>query len=138
MWILQFLPNWIFYLLFCAALIAFLVAYFVQALPQAKLIQASSIVVAAFSIFMIGAISNNQAWLARVSELEAKVTAAEIKSTSVNTDIVQKTITKTQIIRERGQNIVSYVDREVIKFDVNCAIPREFVLVHNQAAEASK
>jgi 4-hydroxyphenylpyruvate dioxygenase-like putative hemolysin len=87
---------------------------------------------------MIRAISNNDSWLARVKDLEVKVAAAEAKSATTNTEIVEKTIVKTQVVRERGQDIVQYVDREVVKFDANCAVPKEFVTVHNRAAEAPK
>ena len=138
MWILQFLPNWIFYLLLAAGVIAFVVTYFVKILPHAKLVQAASIAVVIISTYMIGAIANNDAWLARVKELETKIAEAEAKSATTNTDIVEKTVTKTQIIKERGQDIVKYVDREVIKYDTTCVIPKEFVLVHNKAAEAPK
>lgn len=138
MWILQFLPNWIFYLLLIASVAAFLVVRFVKVLPQAQLIQAGSIAAAFFSIYMIGAISNNDAWLARVKDLEVKVAEAEAKAATVNTDIVQKTLVKTQIVKERGQDIIKYVDREVIKYDTTCVIPKEFVTAHNKAAEALK
>jgi hypothetical protein len=138
MWILQFLPNWVFYLLFFASIAVFLVTRFIKLLPQAQLIQAGSIVIAFFSIFMVGAISNNDAWLARVKELETKVAEAEAKSATANTDIVEKTVIKTQVVRERGQDLIKYVDREVVKFDANCVIPKEFVATHNRAAEAPK
>lgn len=138
MWILQFLPNWIFYLLLLASIGTFLVTKFLTILPQAKLIQVASIMLAAFSIYMIGAISNNDAWLARVKDLEVKVAEAEAKSANANTDIVQKTLVKTQIVRERGQDIVRYVDREIIKYDATCIIPKEFVTAHNKAAESPK
>jgi hypothetical protein len=138
MWILKFLPNWLFYAALFASIAAFLVVKFVKVLPQAQLIQAGSIVLAFFSVYMIGAISNNDAWLARVKELEVKVAQAEAQSAQVNTDIVQKTLVKTQIVRERGQDIVKYVDREVVKYDTTCVIPKEFVLIHNRAAEVPK
>lgn len=138
MWILQFLPNWIFYMLCLAGIAAFLVAVFIKILPHAKLIQAGSVVLVLFSVFMVGAISNNDAWLARVRELETKVAEAEAKSANANTDIVEKTIVKTQVVKERGQSIIKYVDREVVKYDTNCIIPKEFVVVHNKAAEAPK
>jgi hypothetical protein len=138
MWILKFLPNWLFYLTLLAGIAAFLVTYFVKVLPQAKLVQAASVAVVAFSIYMIGAISNNDAWLARVKDLEVKVAEAEAKSATTNTDIVEKTIVKTQVVKERGQDIVKYVDREVVKYDTNCVIPKEFVTAHNRAAEAPK
>jgi hypothetical protein len=138
MWILQFLPNWIFYLLLFAGIVTFLVTKFVTILPQAKLIQAASIAAVAISIYMIGAISNNDAWLARVQELQTKVAEAEAKSATTNTDIVEKTVIKTQVIRERGQDTIKYIDREVVKYDTTCVIPQEFVQAHNRAAEAPK
>jgi hypothetical protein len=138
MWILQFLPNWIFYVLFFCGIAALLVTHFIKILPQAKLIQAGSIVAVLFSIYMVGAISNNDAWLSRVKDLEVKVAEAEAKAATANTDIVEKTVTKIQVVKQRGQDIVKYVDREVVKYDTTCVIPKEFVLVHNQAAEAPK
>lgn len=138
MWILQFLPNWLFYLTLFAGITAFAAAKFIKLLPNAQLIQAASVIVVLFSIYIIGAISNNDAWLAKIKDLETKVAEAEAKSASLNTDIVEKTVTKTQVIRERGQDIVKYVDREVVKFDANCVIPKEFVATHNRAAEAPK
>jgi 4-hydroxyphenylpyruvate dioxygenase-like putative hemolysin len=138
MWILKFLPNWIFYALLFAGVIAFLVTHFVKVLPQAQLIKTASIAAIIASVYMIGAISNNDAWLARVKDLEVKVAEAEAKSATTNTDIVQKTVVKTQVVKERGQDIIKYVDREVVKFDTTCVIPKEFVTVHNRAAEAPK
>jgi hypothetical protein len=138
MWILQFLPNWIFYLTLFTGVAAFVVTKFVRILPNAQLIQAASAAVVAFSIFMIGAISNNDAWLAKIKDLEVKVAEAEAKSAASNTEIVEKTVTKTQIVKQRGEDIVKYIDREVVKFDANCAVPKEFVSTHNQAAEAPK
>jgi hypothetical protein len=138
MWILQFLPNWIFYLTLLAGIAAFVVTKFVRVLPNAQLIQAASVVVVAVSIYMIGAISNNDAWLAKIKDLETKVAQAEAKSATTNTEIVEKTVTKTQIVKQRGEDIIKYVDREVVKFDANCAVPKEFVATHNQAAEAPK
>lgn len=138
MWILQFLPNWIFYLLLLAGIASLLITHFVRVIPQAQLIKLASVVTVLFSIYMIGAVSNNDAWLAKIKDLEVKVAEAEAKSATLNTDIVEKTVVKTQIVKQRGQDIVRYVDREVVKFDTTCVIPREFVVIHNQAAEALK
>jgi hypothetical protein len=134
MWILQFLPNWIFYLLLFAAVIVFLVTKFVAILPQTKLIQTASIAVVIISVYMIGAISNNDAWLSRVKDLEVKVAEAEAKSATINTEIVTKVLTKTQVVRERGETVVKYIDRETVKIDERCTIPPEFVEAHNKAA----
>jgi len=138
MWILEFLPNWLFYLTLLAGIATFIVTKFIKLLPNAQLIQLASVAVIVVSTYMIGAISNNDAWLAKIKDLEVKVAEAEAKSAIANTAIVEKTVTKTQVIKQRGQDIIKYVDREVVKFDANCVIPKEFVATHNQAAEAPK
>lgn len=138
MWILQFLPNWIFYLLLLTGVVALLVTHFVKVLPNAQLIKLASVAAVLASIYMIGAISNNDAWLAKIKDLETKVAQAEAKSATLNTDIVEKTVVKTQVVKQRGEDVIKYVDREVVKYDTTCIIPKEFVLVHNRAAEAPK
>jgi hypothetical protein len=57
---------------------------------------------------------------------------------------VTKVVTKTQVIRTRGADIVKYVDREIVRYDEKfakggiCEIPQEFIKAHNSAAEAPK
>ena len=138
MWILQFLPSWIFPAILCMGVITFLVTKTVSFLPQVKLIQAASVVLVVFGTYMSGAVSNNEVWKKRVQELETKVAEAEAKSALINTEIVEKATTKIQIVKQRGQDIIKYVDREVIKFDTACVIPKEFISTHNRAAEAPK
>lgn len=96
------------------------------------------VVVLTFGVYMVGGISNEQVWLERVAEMEAKVAEAEKESVKQSAKITQKVIVKQQLIRERGADIVTYVDREVVKFDTTCVIPKEFVIAHNKAAEQPK
>jgi hypothetical protein len=55
-----------------------------------------------------------------------------------------KVVTKTQVIKTRGEDIVKYVDREVVKYDTKfapgeeCEIPKEFIKAINDAAEGPK
>ena len=93
---------------------------------------------------MAGAIYDNDAWEARVKEMEEKVAAAEVQSKEENIKIVEKVVNKVQIVKTRGQDIVKYVDREVVKYDTKfapggaCEIPKEFIKALNDAAEAPK
>jgi hypothetical protein len=43
-----------------------------------------------------------------------------------------------QVVKERGKDIVQFVDREVVKYDNKCEIPQPFVDAHNRAAEKVK
>jgi uncharacterized membrane protein len=151
MWLLQWLPNWIFYAVLIAGVFGLIVSYFIRFLSFIPFlyvyktpIQLGSIVAIAIGTFMAGAIYDNEAWEARVKEMEEKVAAAEAQSKEENVKIVEKLVTKTQVIRTRGEDIVKYIDREIIKYDEKfakggvCEIPQEFIKAHNDAAEAPK
>ena len=148
MWILQWLPNWLFYGLFFAGLLGILASFVMKFIPFVYVyrtpIQAVSILAIAIGTYMAGAISNEEAWQLRVKELEAKVAEAEVQSVKENIKIVEKVVTKTQIVRTRGDDIIKYVDREIVKYDTKfaaggvCEIPKEFIDAHNKSAEAPK
>lgn len=84
------------------------------------------------------------AWQLKVKELEVKLAEAQTKSAKENTKIVEKVVKKTEYIKLRGQDIIKYVDRDIVKYDTKfapggqCEIPKEFIKAHNDAAEAIK
>lgn len=136
MWLLKFLPDWIFYAMLLAGVIGLIVSKF---LPIYKsIVQAASAAFVVCGLFMAGAIHDNDAWLARVHEMEAKVEAAAVEAAQENVKIVEKVVTKTQVVKQRGQDIIKYVDKEIVKYDNTCVIPKEFVKAHNDAAEQPK
>ena len=144
MWVLKFLPNWIFYLLFFIGVAGIAATYLLRFIPIPSIymyktpIQLVSIVLVAIGTFMAGAIHDNEAWEARVRELEAKLAIAQVESVKENVKIVEKVVTKTQVIKEKAQTNVEYIDREVVKYNNICEIPKEFIQLHNSAAEVPK
>jgi len=151
MWMLQWLPNWIFYAVLLAGVFGLVASYLIRFLSFIPFlyvyktpIQLGSIVAIVIGTFMAGAIYDNDAWEARVKEMEEKVAAAEVQSKEENIKIVEKVVNKVQIVKTRGQDIVKYVDREVVKYDTKfapggiCEIPKEFIKAHNDAAEVPK
>jgi len=148
MWLLQWLPDWIFYCILILGILGLLASYLVRLFPFLYIyktpIQLVSIAAIAVGTFMSGAIYDNDVWEARVKEMEEKVAASEVQSKEENVKIVEKVITKTQVIKTRGADIVKYVDREIVKYDTKfapggvCEIPKEFIKAHNDAAEAPK
>jgi hypothetical protein len=148
MWILNLLPNWIFYAIFFAGLFGLIVTYFMQFIPFVGSyripIQIVSILAIVIGTYMSGAISNEESWQAKVKELELKVDAAKVESYKENVKIVDRVVKKTEYITQRGQDIIQYVDREIVKYDDKfksggqCELPKEFIKAMNKAAEAPK
>ena len=148
MWILQWLPNWIFYGIFFAGLLGLLATYVMKFIPFVYVyrtpIQMVSVLAIAIGTYMSGAISNEESWQTKVKEMEAKVAAAEIQSQKENVKVIEKVVKKTEYITRRGQDIIQYVDKEVAKYDDRfkpggqCELPKEFIKAINNAAEAPK
>ena len=83
MWILEWLPNWIFYGILLLGLIGFAVTYLLKFIPIPAIyvyktpIQIVSVVFMVIGVYMAGSIANNEAWEAKVKEVEAKLAEAE-------------------------------------------------------------
>lgn len=135
MWILKFLPDWIFYGILMAGAIGLLIGRFIPPMYKTA-VQAGSLVAFVFGVFMAGAIHDNSAWVERVDEMKAKVAEAEAKGKEETVRIETKVVTKTEVIKQKAQVVKQYIDREITKYDNQCVIPKEFVKAHNDAAEA--
>jgi len=152
MWILHFLPDslilWICNTVLLAGVLLTTVAFFIKRIPvinQYRIpAQVLGIALLVIGVYWRGGYAIEQEWRERVAKVEARVAAAEAQSKEANTKIVTKVVTKTQVIRTRGEDIIKYVDREIVKYDEKfapggeCEIPREFIKALNDAAEAPK
>ena len=123
-------------------------AFFIRRIPVINQYrtpaQVLGIALLVIGVYWRGGYAIEQEWRERVAEAEARVAVAEAKSAEENVKIVTKVVTKIQVVRTRGEDIVKYVDREIIKYDTKfapggqCEIPQEFIRAHNSAAEAPK
>lgn len=144
MWLLDFMPNWIFHAILLAGSLGLIASFILNFIPTFKLyhlpLQVVSVLLIALGIWFQGAMSNQAEWEAKVKDLEVKVAEAEALSQEENIKIVTKTVKQIQVVREKGQDIINYVDREVvkdrevIKFVENCPIPEIIISTHNAAA----
>jgi hypothetical protein len=140
MWILKFLPDWIFHGIFLVGLIGFAATYLFKYIPipfifvYRKPIQIASVLAIIFGTFMSGASYDNNAWEERVREMEAKVAKAEVESKEANVKIDEKVQQQKTKIVEKQVVVKQYIDREVTKYDNTCVVPKEFIEVHNKAA----
>ena len=142
-WMLSLIPDslfvWIYYIILTAGVALYVASKLVKWIPlmgqykfPAELIGVVLLVVGAY---FYGGHGVQQAWLARVAELEAKVKIAEEKSQQVNTVIETRVVTKIKVVKE---NV--YVNREIIKevagkqLDASCSLPKSTISLHDSAS----
>ena len=101
--------------------------------------------------------ADSKNWQDKIAELQEKVAEAETKSKETNVVVQEKIVTKTKVIKEKGKDIINYVDRfvdrevikeiqgperirreEIIKYIEQCPVPKEIIDLHNQAVDLNK
>jgi uncharacterized lipoprotein YehR (DUF1307 family) len=148
MWILNFIPDWIFYAIFILGLALFIATIVLKFIPIIYMkripLQFASIAFISIGAFMSGMATNEMIWQMRVKELEAKVAQAEAEAAKKNVEIVETIVYKDRVVKEKGEEIIKYIDKvivekeEVVKFVENCPLPQEFIDAHNQAVKINK
>jgi uncharacterized membrane protein (DUF106 family) len=148
MFILSILPEALIHIIFILGILGTIAGFVLGFIPFVKTyqlaIQICSIVVLVFGVYLEGGLADYKEWELRVKEMEAKVAQAEAKSANTNVEIQEKIVEKTKVIREKGKDIVKYIDKEVvkkeevIKYIENCPVPKEIIDLHNQATELNK
>ena len=147
-WILSFIPDWVWTLVLIVGILGTLAAWVLKFIPFVSTyrlpIQVASIIALVAGVYFQGVIANEAKWQDKIAELQKKVNEAEVKSKETNIVIQEKIVTNTKIIKEKGKDIVSYIDREIvkkeeiIKYIEQCPVPKEIINLHNQAAELNK
>lgn len=142
MWLLNWVPSWLFSLVFFLGLVAYLVANSLKVLPYRPVIKIGGIAAVFLSVYLLGVQYADQVWQQRSRDLQLKVKELEVKSQEENVKVVERVVTKQQVVKERGQDIIKYVDREVvkneevIKYIEQCPkLPSEVVNTINKAAK---
>ena len=142
MWIVNFLPDFIFHTLLLVSLLALVASFVLDSIPfvstNAKAIQLASAVVFAVVLYFEGAISDNDVWLSRVAALEKQVAVAEAKSKETNTVIQYQYRDKVRTIKETQVVVQERIVKEAAKIDAECKVGPEAVSILNQAAGGKK
>ena len=141
MWILSFLPNLIVHLVLTAGILLILASVFLGMVPLINRYQIPArivgIILLGFGLYMEGGISYKEKLELDVAKLEVKLAEAEAKSEKTNVQIVTKVLKDTKIIRERGDDVIKYIETEVVKYDTQCIIPPDVIEAFNRAATLS-
>lgn len=165
MWIFTIMPEWVIHFITGIGFIGLVLAFVLGFVPFIKKyslpLKIISFLFFVFGAYLEGGLANEAIWQVKIKEVEAQVAKAEAESAKKNTDLQAKLTGQKEVIKEKGDTIIKYVDRykdrevikeilkevpgpervkieEVIKFIENCPIPQEIIELHNKAATINK
>jgi len=147
-WMLSFIPDWFWTLVLISGIVGTLATWVLKFIPFVSTyrlpIQVASIIALVAGVYFQGVIANEAKWQDKIADLQKQIAEAETKSKETNVVVQEKIVTKTKIIKEKGKDIVNYIDREVvkkeeiIKYIEQCPVPKEIIDLHNQAVDLNK
>lgn len=161
MWIFTIFGDIVIHVIFIAGVLLTLAGFVLGFIPffgKYKIpLQIVGLLTLIFGAYLEGGLADNKLWEARVKEVEAQVAKAEAEAANANTQLQAKLSEQTQVIKEKGDTLIKYVDRykdrevlkevqgpervkieKVIEYVENCPVPKEILDLHNQAATLKK
>lgn len=145
MTLLEWFPSWAFMLALVVGVIVFLVSQFMREFPvvgrYAVPISFVAVLMIAFGSYMSAVGNTNYRWEAEIAIVKGKLALAEVASGKENVRIVETTVVKTEVVKQRGRDVIKYIDREYGALDARfspggvCEIPSQFIQAHNAAAK---
>ena len=144
MWLLSIIPDSVLYGFILSVMgigaALFVFGTFTFFLPLVKgwgfLMRTLGSLLLILSVYLYGGYGTEMKWRAEAAKLKADMDRKVALSEAHSKQIVTKYVTKTKIVKEKGDVIVKKVTEYINKdADANCVVPKSFVLLHDSAAK---
>lgn len=138
MFLLDFLPDWIFHLITIIGILGLVAGFLLSSIPfinaYAREIQLGAIIVTVVAVWFEGGIANNSKWGKRVADLEIKVAKAEAESANLNAQLVQQLASNQALIRENTIAQRERLKAEAALLNKECQVNNRVISILNDAA----
>ena len=139
LWMLSFVPDWIFQALIVSCVIAILASYVLKRIPFVRVYNAPiriiAVVILIATVWIEGGRDVEAAWKAKVEELEAKVKESEEKSKVVNTEIQIKYRDRVKTVVEVQEVIKEKIKEVAVMIDKDCKVDPQAITILNNSAK---
>ena len=139
MFLLTWLPQWIFYILIPSGVTGLLFSFTIGKLLPLQyqlLIKFTSAGILAFGLFMVGAISNEDIWQLKVKEMETAIAKQELAAAEVTHEVITQYVDRVKIVEGKTHEIIKKVPVYITKeSDDKCTINNGFVSLHDHASK---
>ena len=144
MWLLGIIPDSILYGFILSVMgigaALFIVGSFTVFLPLVKgwgfIARTVGTILMIGSVYLYGGYGTEMKWRAEAEKLKADMDRKVALSEKSSKQIITKYVTKTKVIKEKGDVIIKEVPKFITKdADAKCIIPKSFVVLHDSAAK---
>ena len=109
-----------------------------QVKPYALFIRLISMIATWVGVFMFGSAGVTAIWKEQLKLAEQKIEIAEEQAKQANTKVITKVVKQIEVVKVREEAVNKEIQQNKEILDKDCRIPKEFVTIHNKAAEPIK
>lgn len=146
LWVLGFIPKWAWFVCFVFSFLTLVFSKFLNKFQFFVLhswaIYVSSLVLLLISTWFLGFQTNEEKWRSEIQKTQAAIEVLENKNTELTKELENSSQQKTVVIKEKGQKVVEYLekevfkDKEVVRYVETCSnLPPQIIELHNRAVE---
>lgn len=142
MWILSWLPDFVFHIVFVVGVLAIVAGYFLDNIPfisaNAKTIQVAGILLTVLGVWFEGGIARDQYYREKIAELQAKIAKAEVASAEANAALAQQLAKNEILVKENNAAARQRLQQQAQQLNAECKINKNIIGIINDAAKNRK
>lgn len=139
MWILNWLPDFVFHLILVAGILALVAGYFLDNIPiigtNAKTIQVAGILLTVVGVWFEGGMSRDNYYQQKIVELQAKIAKAEVASAEANAKLSEQLANNQILIKENAALNRQRLGQQAQQLNQQCTINQNVIDIINDAAK---
>jgi hypothetical protein len=132
------LTHWIVNLMLVAGVAGLLAGWIGRWIPffgdYARFLKPIGIILLVGGVYLKGGEANNNMWLARIADLEAKIAVSEAKSKDANAKLADAVKERNKAIQESKTAVQEKLKGAAVRIDADCRLDPEAVEILNQSA----
>jgi hypothetical protein len=140
MWLINWLPYWVFYLILIAGVLGIVASYVLKAIPfisaHAMGIQVAGILLTVLGVWFAGGIAKDREYQERIAELQLQVAKAEKAAAEANAKIEYVYVDRVRVVEKVKYQVIGSIRENSNELDANCKISPRAVDILNQSAES--
>ena len=139
MWVLNFLPDWIFHLILLSGIVSIVVGVFLRGFPIINRYQTPILLLGIFltvaGVWYEGGIAKDREYRERIAKLQLRIAEAEKQAAEANAKIEYVYIDRVKVVERVRYEVLSAIRENSNVLDANCRVIPEAVTIINQAAQ---
>jgi hypothetical protein len=143
LWMLTFVPDWIYQAILILGVLAVFAAYFLKFIPvisvYSRALKVTGIILTLIGVWFNGQLSADAKWRSAVANLEVRIAESERQAAETNVQIETVYVDRIKVVKDTQYIIQGQIREYSSDIDADCRVsPRAIEILNNSASGGTK